>query len=101
MIPVVTPIGQMEPVARSIRSEAAHRNAVREIGPRPDRLAALAPTNQVGRPSGLGMEAEASHELGSRSSKALVLGRATAVRAFILEFGLRRNFVSERGVEHW
>jgi hypothetical protein len=60
MIPVVTPIGQMEPVARSIRSEAAHRNAVREIGPRPDRLAALAPTNQVGRPSGLGMEAEAS-----------------------------------------
>jgi hypothetical protein len=40
-------------------------------------------------------------ELGSRSSKALVLGRATAVRAFILEFGLRRNFVSERGVEHW
>ena len=35
-IPVVTPVGLMEPVARSIRPDAAHRNAVREIGPRPD-----------------------------------------------------------------
>ena len=70
MIPVVTPVGQMEPVACSIRSELAHRNAVREIGPRPDRLVALATTNQVGRPSGLGMEAEASHKaLPRRSSR--------------------------------
>ncbi len=68
-IPVVTPVGRWgqsrAPSAPGRRSGVQYGRSVRDpIGP-----VALIPTNQVGRPSGLGMEAEASHEP-SRSASA-------------------------------
>jgi len=55
MIPVITPIAQVKPVACFTLPDLAPRGAVRRVGPRPDPTRSAHMDEPGGWPSGLGI----------------------------------------------